>query len=77
MAGRDFPTNRGGLCRKGWTAAELLAHPERVTSPLMRTDDGELVAVDWDVALARVAAEVRRVQAAHGKDAVGCSAAGA
>ncbi|WP_443020274.1 molybdopterin oxidoreductase family protein [Sinomonas cyclohexanicum] len=71
VAGRDFPTNRGGLCRKGWTAAELLAHPERVTSPLMRTDDGELVAVDWDVALARVAAEVRRVQAAHGKDAVG------
>ena len=21
---RDFPTNRGGLCQKGWTAAELL-----------------------------------------------------
>lgn len=71
IAGRDFPTNRGGLCRKGWTAAELLTHPDRLTSPLMRTDDGELVAVGWDVALERVAAEVRRVQAAHGKDAVG------
>ena len=21
---RDFPTNRGGLCQKGWTAADLL-----------------------------------------------------
>ncbi|GHG48338.1 molybdopterin oxidoreductase [Sinomonas cellulolyticus] len=71
VAGREFPTNRGGLCRKGWTSAELLVHPERVTEPLLRTDDGELVAVGWDVALARVAAEIRRAQAEHGKDAVG------
>ena len=21
---RDFPTNRGGLCQKGWTSAEVL-----------------------------------------------------
>ena len=27
---RDFPTNRGGLCQKGWTAAELLDSPERL-----------------------------------------------
>ncbi|MGH7750325.1 MAG: hypothetical protein ACREQ5_36970, partial [Candidatus Dormibacteria bacterium] len=26
----DFPTNRGGLCSKGWTAAELLDHPDRL-----------------------------------------------
>jgi assimilatory nitrate reductase catalytic subunit len=25
----DFPTNRGGLCSKGWTAAELLDHKDR------------------------------------------------
>ncbi len=24
IAPRDFPTNRGGLCQKGWTAGELL-----------------------------------------------------
>ena len=24
VAARDFPTNRGGLCRKGWTSAALL-----------------------------------------------------
>ena len=33
---RDFPTNRGGLCQKGWTSAELLASPERLTTPLVR-----------------------------------------
>ena len=25
VSGRSFPTNRGGLCKKGWTSAELLA----------------------------------------------------
>src|SRR3712207_7614744 len=30
----DFPTNRGGLCSKGWSAPELLDHPERLTRPL-------------------------------------------
>lgn len=71
VSGRDFPTNRGGLCRKGWTSAELLAHPERLTAPLLRADDGVLRPVSWDAALERVAAEVRRAQARHGKDAVG------
>ncbi len=27
VATRDFPTNKGGLCRKGWTAASLLSAP--------------------------------------------------
>ncbi|MDQ4490379.1 molybdopterin oxidoreductase family protein [Sinomonas sp. ASV486] len=71
VAGREFPTNRGGLCRKGWTAAELLGHPERLTEPLLRSDDGELRPVSWDVALTRIAAEVRTAQDRYGKDAVG------
>ncbi|MGL5859215.1 MAG: molybdopterin oxidoreductase family protein [Angustibacter sp.] len=33
---RDFPTNRGGLCRKGWTAADVLRAPDRLTTPLVR-----------------------------------------
>ena len=33
---RDFPTNRGGLCQKGWTAGELLTSAERLTQPLIR-----------------------------------------
>src|SRR6476469_2167330 len=40
VAGRDFPTNRGGLCRKGWTSATLLEHPGGVTEPLLRGTDG-------------------------------------
>src|SRR5262252_8420141 len=33
---RNFPTNGGGLCQKGWTAGELLGHPERLRTPLER-----------------------------------------
>jgi len=33
VQGRDFPTNRGGLCRKGWTSPNLLNHPAGSPSP--------------------------------------------
>lgn len=48
VTGRDFPTNRGGLCKKGWTSAQLLARDDRLTAPLMRDGSGELVPVSWD-----------------------------
>ena len=37
---RDFPTNRGGLCRKGWTAATLLNRSDRLLGPLLRDGKG-------------------------------------
>ncbi|MFC0526428.1 molybdopterin oxidoreductase family protein [Phytohabitans kaempferiae] len=69
VAAREFPTNRGGLCQKGWTAAELLDHPERLTSPLVRAG-GELRPATWEEALDRVTAGILATQAAHGRDAV-------
>lgn len=68
----DFPTNKGGLCQKGWTSADLLRHPDRLTSPLMRDRKGSpLRAVPWDAALDRVTNEIRAAQARYGRDAVG------
>ncbi|MEU7618185.1 molybdopterin oxidoreductase family protein [Micromonospora rifamycinica] len=67
---RQFPTNRGGLCQKGWTAAELLDHPDRLTTPLVRDPSGELRPADWDVALDRIATGLRTVRRDHGRDAV-------
>jgi assimilatory nitrate reductase catalytic subunit len=68
----EFPTNAGGLCRKGWTAPALLRHRERLTSPLVRDRaTGELTAVSWDEALDRVAAGLTRIQERHGRDSVG------
>src|SRR3954452_23291454 len=72
VTARDFPTNRGGLCQKGWTAGELLAHPERLTSPLIRDSKGApLRRASWDEALDRIASSIRMVQAQYGRDAVG------
>ena len=71
VAPRRFPTNRGGLCQKGWTAAELLTSPERLTSPLLRARRGEaLRAVSWEDALGRVVEEIERIQDRYGADAV-------
>jgi assimilatory nitrate reductase catalytic subunit len=71
VAPRDFPTNRGGLCQKGWTAAALLDHPERLTTPLVRVHKGApLTPASWDEALDRVAAGIRTAQTAHGPDGV-------
>ena len=68
----DFPTNKGGLCRKGWTSADLLTHPDRLTTPLMRDGKGdELRPVSWDAALDRVTREMQQVQRRYGLDAVG------
>ncbi|OAV79253.1 nitrite reductase [Dietzia sp. 111N12-1] len=64
-----FPTNRGGMCRKGWTAGELLGHPDRLTTPLVRRD-GRLQPCDWDTALDRVVEGIRRAQDAGGPDGV-------
>ncbi|MCF6742855.1 hypothetical protein E9529_00925 [Blastococcus sp. KM273128] len=80
VAPADFPTNRGGLCAKGWSSAELLTHPERVTRPLVRAVPGDrtsaLVESSWDEALGRLVTAIRRTQAQHGRDAVGCFGGG-
>ncbi|CCH21359.1 Assimilatory nitrate reductase catalytic subunit [Micromonospora lupini str. Lupac 08] len=68
---RQFPTNRGGLCQKGWTSAELLDHPDRLTTPLLRDPvTGELRPATWDAALDRVASGLRAIQDSSGRDAV-------
>jgi assimilatory nitrate reductase catalytic subunit len=72
VAPRDFPTNKGGLCQKGWTAAELLSSRERLTLPMLRdcrTD--QLRPASWGEALNRIAAEFSRAQKRYGRDAVG------
>ncbi|HWI32267.1 MAG TPA: molybdopterin oxidoreductase family protein [Microbacterium sp.] len=70
VEGREFPTNRGGLCKKGWTSAEVLIAPDRVQTPLIRDRDGVLQASTWDEALEVIAAALIKIRAEHGADAV-------
>ena len=71
VSGRDFPTNRGGLCRKGWTSASLLRHNGRVTEPMLKGSDGVHQPISWDQALMLVTAAVKDTQKQYGNDAVG------
>ncbi|GAA3231138.1 molybdopterin oxidoreductase family protein [Actinocorallia longicatena] len=65
---------------KGWTAAELLDHPDRLLGPLVRTVDGDrrspLRAAGWDEALDRTVSATSRSQARFGRDSVGCFGGG-
>ncbi|MBZ4019124.1 molybdopterin oxidoreductase family protein [Streptomyces purpurogeneiscleroticus] len=66
----DFPVNRGALCGKGRTAAEVLDQRVRLTEPLVR-DGGTLRPATWDEALDRVAAGLGSARTVYGDDAVG------
>jgi assimilatory nitrate reductase catalytic subunit len=76
----DFPVNRGGLCSKGWTAAELLDHPERLLTPLVRTVPGDRSSAfrpaSWDEAFARIVTAVQATRNTYGADGVGCFGGG-
>jgi assimilatory nitrate reductase catalytic subunit len=76
----EFPTNRGGLCSKGWTATSLLDHPQRLLTPLVRTVPGdrtsEFRTASWDEALDAIVAGFRAAQSEYGRDAVGCFGGG-
>lgn len=71
VSAREFPTNRGGLCRKGWTSADLLTSPARLTTPMVRVSkSGPLLAASWDDALDAAADGLRAAQRTGGPDAV-------
>ncbi len=71
-----FDVNAGDLCMKGFTAAETLAHPDRLLAPLVRRK-GVLVEASWDEALDRAARGFRDVAARAGVDAVAAFGSGA
>ncbi len=56
LAGDDASVNEEWNCDKGRWAFKYLSSKERVSSPLIRGDDGELREASWPEALARVAA---------------------
>ncbi|MDN5571096.1 MAG: molybdopterin oxidoreductase family protein [Propionibacteriaceae bacterium] len=70
VAPREFPTNRGRLCQKGWTAADVLTASDRLTTPLIRDAAGDLAPATWEEALDLVAGELRRLRDEHGPEAV-------
>ncbi|HWR37493.1 MAG TPA: molybdopterin-dependent oxidoreductase [Clostridia bacterium] len=64
----DFPFNKGKLCPKGVKRYMQDEHPDRLKSPMQRVDGRGFEPMPWDLALDRVAGEIRRIQGTYGDD---------
>ncbi|MBG0561151.1 molybdopterin oxidoreductase family protein [Actinoplanes aureus] len=76
----EFPVNRGGLCAKGFTAADLLDHADRLLTPLVRKEPGNrespLREASWEEAYEQIVAAITRSQREFGRDSVGAFGGG-
>ena len=66
----DGPANQGALCVKGQFAYDFVQHPDRLKTPLIRGEDGELHEASWDDALDKAAEGFRKVNAKHGRHSI-------
>jgi predicted molibdopterin-dependent oxidoreductase YjgC len=67
----EYVSNDGNLCVKGRFAFNFVHHPDRLTEPLVRGDDGELHPTTWEHALETAAAGLKKVAAEHGPQSLG------
>ncbi|HJV72116.1 formate dehydrogenase subunit alpha [Ideonella sp.] len=69
---KDGAANEGHSCVKGRFAWGYATHKDRITTPMIRkkiTDPWTVVS--WDEAIQYAASEFKRIQAQHGRDAIG------
>ncbi|QLK25832.1 formate dehydrogenase subunit alpha [Natrinema zhouii] len=67
----DAPANNFSTCVKGKFGHEFANSENRLTSPLVRNDRGELEEATWDEALDLVAERLTEIRDEHGVDAIG------
>ena len=63
------PVSRGQLCVKGWNAHAFVAHPERLTTPLIRRN-GTLQPAGWEEALELIHRRLRQLADRNGSDSL-------
>jgi anaerobic selenocysteine-containing dehydrogenase len=67
---RDDVFSHGFICPKGSTLKQLHEDPDRLRTPLVRGEDGELHPATWDEAFAEVERRLVPIREQHGNDAV-------
>ena len=67
----SYVSNDGNLCVKGRFAFNFVHHPDRLTEPLVRGEDGELHETSWDEALRAAAEGLSLVRDRYGPQAIG------
>ena len=69
---KDGKANEGHACVKGRFAWGYSEHPDRITTPMIRSSINEpWKQVSWEEALSYAASEIKRIQASYGVDSVG------
>src|SRR5262245_33419912 len=67
---KAHPGSLGYTCEKGLRVDHDQSDPHRLTSPLRRRPDGSFEEIDWETAIAEVAARFADVIAEHGGDKI-------
>src|SRR5438067_9991043 len=62
--------SHGYICPKGSTLKQLHEDPDRLRTPLVRGDDGQLHPATWDEAFAEVERRLPPIMEEHGRDSV-------
>ncbi|MFC2002143.1 formate dehydrogenase subunit alpha [Chloroflexota bacterium] len=65
----ESPVNHSTLCVRGCYGYEFVHSPERLTKPLVKTEDS-FQEVSWEQALDQVASEFKRIKEIHGPDSL-------
>jgi len=58
----SFNPGRGKLCIKGWNVHEFINHPDRLTEPMIKNNEGHLEVVNWDTAIEFIADKFKKIK---------------
>ena len=67
---KDHPASQGYTCNKALRLDHYQNNRSRLTSPMRRTPEGTYEEVDWDTAIAEIAAGFQAVADTHGGDKI-------
>lgn len=67
---RDHPASQGYTCNKAMRLDHYQNGRDRLTTPLRRRPDGSYEPIDWDTAIAELAARLAAVRDAHGGETI-------
>lgn len=63
---RSHSHSRGHICARGSAGVKLLYDPDRLRSPMKRTDDGKFVAIPWNQAFTEIGQALARLRQQYG-----------
>lgn len=66
----EATANRGMLCVKGRYGYDFVNSPERLTTPLIRNNDGTFRKASWDEAVKLIAEKFSQIKKDNGSDAI-------